>query len=98
LKGGILRPPLVIFRWTPAAPSIIERTDDPITHPFRKVREKDGVPGSSVAGRIPLWFAGQEMNMLRHDDVPIDVKPETAPRVPHPKIALFAILGWDVPP
>ncbi len=36
--------------------------------------------------------------MLRHDYVPVNVKPETAPRVPHPKIALFAILGWDDPP
>jgi hypothetical protein len=36
--------------------------------------------------------------MLRHDYVPVDVKSETAPRVPHPKIALFAILGWDVHP
>jgi hypothetical protein len=31
--------------------------------------------------------------MLRHDHVPVNLKPETAPRVPHPKIALFAILG-----
>ena len=35
--------------------------------------------GSSTAGRIPLWFAKQQMNMLRHDDVPIDLKPEAAP-------------------
>jgi len=35
--------------------------------------------GSSTAGRIPLWFAEQEMNMLRHDYVPIKLKPETAP-------------------
>ena len=54
--------------------------------------------GSSIAGRIPLWLTEQEVNMLRHDYVPVNVKPETAPRVPHPKIALFAILGWDVPP
>ena len=36
--------------------------------------------------------------MLRHNYVPVDLKSETAPRVPHPKIALFAILGWDVHP
>ena len=52
---------------------------------------------SSIAGHIPLWFAEQQLNMLRHDHIPVNVKPETAPRVPHPKIALFAILGWDVP-
>jgi len=26
-----------------------------------------------------LWFAEQEVNMLRHDYVPVNVKPETAP-------------------
>ena len=32
-----------------------------------------------IGQRIPLWFAEQEMNMLRHDYVPVNVKPETAP-------------------
>jgi hypothetical protein len=53
---------------------------------------------SSIAGHIPLWFAEQEMNMLRHNYIPINLKPEAAPPVLHPKIAHFAILGWDVPP
>ena len=35
--------------------------------------------GSSTAGRIPLWFAEQQMNMLRHNYVPVKLKPETAP-------------------
>jgi len=35
--------------------------------------------GSSIAGRIPPWFAKQEVNMLRHDYVPVNVKPEAAP-------------------
>ena len=37
--------------------------------------------GSSIAGRILLWLAEQEVNMLRHDDVPVNLKSET---VPHP--------------
>ena len=32
--------------------------------------------GSSIAGRILLWFAEQQVNMLRHDHVPVKVKPE----------------------
>jgi translation initiation factor IF-1 len=35
--------------------------------------------GSSIAGHIPLWFAEQRVNMLRHDYVPVNLKPETAP-------------------
>src|SRR5260370_4145583 len=36
--------------------------------------------GSSIAGRIPLlWFAEQEVNMLRHDYVPVNLESETAP-------------------
>ena len=35
--------------------------------------------GSSIAGRIPLWFAEQKMNMLRHDYVPVNLKSEAAP-------------------
>ncbi len=35
--------------------------------------------GSSTAGRIPLWFTKQQMNMLRHDDVPVNLKLEAAP-------------------
>jgi hypothetical protein len=35
--------------------------------------------GKSIAGRIPLRFAEQEMNMLGHDCVTVNVKPETAP-------------------
>jgi hypothetical protein len=31
---------------TPAAPSTVECTDDPIAHHFHKVRKKDGAPGS----------------------------------------------------
>ena len=27
-------------------------------------------------GTLPLWFAEQEVNMLRHDYVPVKVKPE----------------------
>src|SRR6202011_2690360 len=34
-----------------------------------------------IGQRIPLWFAEQEVNMLRHDDVPVNLKSET---VPHP--------------
>src|SRR5438552_10041365 len=34
--------------------------------------------GSSIAGRILLWFAEQQVNMLRHDHVPVNVKPEAA--------------------
>src|ERR1700687_1759008 len=34
--------------------------------------------GSSTAGSIPLWFAEQEVNMLWHDYVPINLKSETA--------------------
>ena len=49
--------------------------------------------GSSTAEHIPLRFAEQQLNMLRPDYVLVNVEPETAPRVPHPKIALFAILG-----
>jgi hypothetical protein len=46
LKGGIPRPsPAWDFSLTPAARSFIECADDPITHPFRKEREKDGAPG-----------------------------------------------------
>jgi hypothetical protein len=37
--------------------------------------------GSSTTGRIPLWLAEQEMNRLRHDYVPVNLKSET---VPHP--------------
>jgi hypothetical protein len=36
--------------------------------------------GSSIAGRILLRFAEQKMNMLRHDHVPVNLKPEA----PHP--------------
>jgi hypothetical protein len=32
-----------------------------------------------IGQRILLWFAEQEVNMLRHDDVPLNLKPETAP-------------------
>ncbi len=32
-----------------------------------------------IGQRIPLWFAEQEVNMLRHDYVPVNVKPGTAP-------------------
>src|ERR1700675_899692 len=37
--------------------------------------------GSSVAGTIRLWLTEQEVNMLRHDDVPVNLKPRncTAP-------------------
>ncbi len=35
--------------------------------------------GSSIAGRIPLGFAEQQVNMLRHDCVSVNLKPETAP-------------------
>src|ERR1700692_3233349 len=35
--------------------------------------------GSTIAGRIRLWLAEQQVNMLRHDDVPVNLKPETAP-------------------
>src|ERR1700692_694698 len=35
--------------------------------------------GSSTGGRIPLRFAKQEVNMFRHDDVPVNLKPESAP-------------------
>ena len=41
-----------------------------------------------------MRLAEQQLNMLRHDYIPVNLKSETAPRVPHPKIALFAILGW----
>jgi hypothetical protein len=34
---------------------------------------------SSAAGRLPLGFTEQKMNMLRHDYIPINLKPETAP-------------------
>ena len=32
-----------------------------------------------IGQRFLLWFAEQEVNMLRHDYVPINLKPETAP-------------------
>ena len=51
----------------------------------------------SMRASAPV-VAFPKVNMLRHDYLPVNLKPETAPRVPHPKIALFAILGWDVPP
>jgi hypothetical protein len=35
--------------------------------------------GSSTAEHIPLRFAEQQMHMLRHDHIPINLKPETAP-------------------
>ena len=35
--------------------------------------------GSSIPERIPLWFTEQEVNMLRHDHVPVNLKPEAAP-------------------
>ena len=35
--------------------------------------------GTSTAGRFPLWFAEQQMNMLRHDYIPVNLKPEAAP-------------------
>src|SRR5258708_1944199 len=35
--------------------------------------------GSSIAGRILLWFAEQEMNMLRHDYVSVNVESVTPP-------------------
>src|SRR5205807_6776620 len=38
-----------------------------------------------IGQRVLLRFAKQEVNMLRHDYVPVDVKPET---VPHP------LPGW----
>src|ERR1700730_6680647 len=45
-KGGIPRSsPVWDFLLTPAAPSFIERSNDPHHPPFRKVREKDGAPG-----------------------------------------------------
>src|SRR6202795_1956280 len=34
--------------------------------------------GSSTAGSIPLWFTKQQVNMLRHDYVPVNLKSETA--------------------
>jgi hypothetical protein len=37
--------------------------------------------GSSIAGRIRLWFAEQQVNMLWHDYVPVNLKPETAPHL-----------------
>ncbi len=32
-----------------------------------------------IGQRILLWFAEQEVNMLRHDYVPVNVKSEAAP-------------------
>jgi hypothetical protein len=32
-----------------------------------------------IGQRILLWFAEQEVNMLRHNDVPVNLKPEPAP-------------------
>jgi hypothetical protein len=35
--------------------------------------------GTVIAVIIPLWFAEQQMHMLRHDYISVKVKPETAP-------------------
>ncbi len=35
--------------------------------------------GSSIAARILLRFAEQQVDMLRHDHVPVNLKPEAAP-------------------
>jgi hypothetical protein len=35
--------------------------------------------GSSTAGSIPFRFAKQQVHMLRHDYVPVNLKPETTP-------------------
>jgi hypothetical protein len=32
-----------------------------------------------IGQRVLLWFAEQEVNMLRHDYVPVNLKPEAAP-------------------
>src|SRR5438445_1318904 len=34
--------------------------------------------GSFIFGRIPLWFAEQQVNMLRHDYVPAESKDFTS--------------------
>jgi len=35
--------------------------------------------GTSTAGGIPLWFAQQQVNVLRHDYIAINVESVTAP-------------------
>jgi len=35
--------------------------------------------GISIAERIPLRFTEQQMNMLRHNHIPVNLKPETTP-------------------
>ena len=35
--------------------------------------------GTSTAVTVPLRFAEQQMHMLRHHDVPVNLKPETPP-------------------
>ena len=56
LKGGIPRSSRAWdFSLAPAAPSFLEWTDDPITHPFRKVREKDGATSLQTASSFLEW-------------------------------------------
>ncbi len=38
--------------------------------------------GTSTALGIPLWFAEQQMHMLRHNHIPVNPKPKTAPHPP----------------
>jgi hypothetical protein len=35
--------------------------------------------GSTTAGRVVVRFAEQQVHMLRHDHVPVNLKPETVP-------------------
>src|SRR5258708_38456864 len=65
-----------------------------LLHRFSVATVPDGWPiqavfwlewGSSTAERIPLWFDEQQVNMLRHDYVPVDLKSEAAPH-PAPRL------------
>jgi len=55
---------------------------------FQRISQRDRWPiqavfwlewGISIAGGVSLWFAEEQMNMLRHDYVPVNPKPEAAP-------------------
>ncbi len=77
------RPASFVLSSQPAAHSIPQvahssRPDHsirPVAHSSRLWLEW----GTSTAVNIPLRFAEQQMHMLRHDHIPVNLKPKTAP-------------------